>query len=209
MAMRALRKTDVLVALAALMAATCADPGGSPPASSATDASPGSSLPPPTSAPPAMTGEGADGCAVTRPGATGKEADGLIPVCCLPTADEKTAIDEVFRLLNQHRADNGRAPLSYDPALASAIQGHCRHMAAHDFFDHTAPEPVVAQFTTRAKLCGASAFGENIAYNQATPAAVMQSWTDSAGHNQNMLNPDYTRVGICYSARRWGQIFGR
>jgi uncharacterized protein YkwD len=37
----------------------------------------------------------------------------------------------------------------------------------------------------------------------------METWKNSSGHNRNMINGDYTRVGICNSGRNWGQIFGR
>ena len=133
----------------------------------------------------------------------------MIPVCCTAAAEDRKQIDEVFRLLNAHRAANGRPALSYDDRLGAAIQGHCRHMAEHGFFDHAAPEPAVREFGARANLCGTSASGENIAYNQRDPADAMKSWTSSAGHNANMLNAGYKRVGICYYQRRWGQIFGR
>ncbi len=149
------------------------------------------------------------GCTLTRPGGTGSEPGGVIPVCCTPAADDKQLIAEVFRLLNEHRAANGRSALMYDDKLEAAIQGHCRHMAEHSFFDHQAPEAAVGAFTARANLCGASASGENIAYNQRTPADVMNTWIRSSGHNQNMLGANYRRVGICHYQRRWGQIFGR
>ncbi len=180
---------------------------GSPAANggaSGSDARPG-----PDVSEPSPPGVGAGTCQVVRPGASGREPNASIPVCCLPSASDKTLIDEVFRLLNSHRMANGRAPLTYDPALEQAIQGHCRHMAEHPFFDHAAPEAEVQSFTTRARLCGANASGENIAYNQANPDAVMKSWMGSAGHNQNMLSANYRRVGICHHQRRWGQIFGR
>lgn len=151
----------------------------------------------------------AAGCSVTLPNASGKEPGGAIPVCCTPGASDKAMIDEAFALLNAHRMANGRSALAYDPKLEQAIQGHCQHMAEHTFFAHDAPEGAVARFTERAKACGASASGENIAYNQRSPAQVMTSWKNSSGHNMNMLSTGYKRVGIGLHAWRWGQIFGR
>ena len=148
-------------------------------------------------------------CSLEQPGATGNEPDGMIPVCCAPTAAEKAEIDEVFALLNQHRADNGVGPLAYDNQLEAAIQGHCIHMAEHSFFDHDAPESSVSSPWTRAELCGTSAGGENIAAGQNSPSAVMTSWKNSSGHNKNMLDADFTRVGIGRHGDYWGQIFGR
>jgi uncharacterized protein YkwD len=168
------------------------------------DAAPPSPLP---DAAPSVGMQGA--CSVTRPGATGKEPGGLIPVCCTPTTAEKSQIDQVFDLLNMHRMRNGVAALTYDPKLEQAIQGHCMHMATHTFFDHGAPESAVAAFNVRAQLCGAGAAGENIAAGQRSPQDVMTSWINSAGHNRNMLDPSFKRVGIGRYGSQWGQIFGR
>lgn len=158
--------------------------------------------------PPASAGE-AGQCSLKQSGGVGKDPGGEIPVCCTPAATDKAMIDEVFRLLNAHRAANGVAALTYDPKLEHAIQGHCQHMAQHPFFAHASPEAKVASFSTRASLCGTSAAGENIAYNQRTAEQVMNTWKNSAGHNTNMLSKNYRRVGIGQYQLRWGQIFGR
>jgi uncharacterized protein YkwD len=145
----------------------------------------------------------------TFPNGTGGEPGGLIPVCCAPSAEEKKFIMEVFALLNQHRQSKGRAPLTYDDKLESAIMGHCHHMAAHGFFDHNAPENSVGDPWTRAEACGTSASGENIAVGQQSPQEVMDSWTWSPGHNANMLG-DFTRVGIgFYAGGEWGTYWGQ
>lgn len=149
------------------------------------------------------------GCSVTLPGGSGKDPGGVIPVCCAPTPSDKALIGEVFKLLNAHRVAHGRAPLEYDTKLEEAIQGHCQHMALHSFFSHTAPEASVANFSARAKACSVSATGENIASQQRNANEVMTSWKNSAGHNMNMLNTTYKRVGIGHYQRLWGQIFGR
>ena len=40
------------------------------------------------------------------------------------------------------------------------------------------------------------ALGENVAYNYATPEAVMRGWMQSPGHRANILRPDFKRIGI-------------
>jgi uncharacterized protein YkwD len=148
----------------------------------------------------------------TLPGATGSEPGGLIPVCCAPSAEEAAAHQEVFRLLNAHRQANGKAALTYDATLESAILAHCHHMATHDFLEHDAPEAAVTSPWERAKLCGTNANAENIAWGQSSPQAVMTSWKNSAGHNANMLG-DYKRVGVGRfrgaQGLYWGQLFGK
>jgi uncharacterized protein YkwD len=94
--------------------------------------------------------------------------------------------------------------------LESAIQGHRQHRSIHTFFDHNAPESSVTSPWTRATLCGTSSNGENIAQGYAMPAEVMTGWTNSSGHNANMLDDQFGRVGFEYEepGRYWGRIFG-
>lgn len=150
------------------------------------------------------------------PGASGDEPTELIPVCCGHSAEERALADELFNLLNAYRTEHGLAALARDEGLEQAIQGHCHHMAIHPFFQHTAPEAAIASPWTRAEMCGSSAHGENIAAGQNTATDVMESWKNSPGHNANMLNPYYQRVGIGAYAGKvespysfyWGQLFG-
>ncbi|MCE7889236.1 MAG: CAP domain-containing protein, partial [Sorangiineae bacterium PRO1] len=144
----------------------------------------------------------------TDPGGTGSEAGKLIPVCCVPSATEKTRITEGFNLLNQHRVANGRSALAYDTKLEATIEGHCHHMAVHTFFSHTAPEASVSSPWTRANLCGTSANGENIFYGSSSAQSAMTAWINSPGHNANMLSTSFKRVGIGNYNTQWGQIFG-
>ena len=148
-------------------------------------------------------------CSLAKTGGTGKEPGGLIPVCCTPTASEKTNVNEVFSQLNQYRISKGLRALAYDTKLETAIQGHSIHENLHSFFDHNAPESVVSSPSARASLCGTSYAGENIAKGATSPTAVMNLWKNSSGHNSNMLNSSFTRVGIGYHNGYWGQLFGR
>jgi uncharacterized protein YkwD len=151
----------------------------------------------------------ADRCSVVRTGGTGNEPGGSIPVCCATPASDKPLVDEVFRLLNEYRAANGRTALTFDPALGAAIQAHCEHMVAHPFFSHTAPEASLATFPMRSQACGVASNGENLASGQRAPAEVMMGWIASPDHNTNMLNALWRRVGIGYHRGMWGQLFGR
>jgi uncharacterized protein YkwD len=137
------------------------------------------------------------------------------PLGCRPSSSEAAEISACFQQLNQYRQAQGRSALAYDQALEEAMEGHCHHMVVHNFFSHNGPagEPETARFTDRARACGTTASGENIAWGQRNASAVMNSWRNSPGHNANMLNSGYTRVGIgCYLGGRspyWGQLFGR
>lgn len=110
----------------------------------------------------------------------------------------------VLALVNARRAENGASPLVMDQNLLSAAMlraGECALL-----FSHTRPN---------GSLCFSacpSMFGENIAAGQGTPAAVMQSWMNSEGHRNNILNANYHTIGIgCFligGMRFWVQCFG-
>lgn len=133
---------------------------------------------------------------------------GDVPVCCTPTGENRSNVDEVFELLNTYRNSQGRDALAQDPILEETMQGHCMHMDQADFFDHISPVAELAQPWDRADLCGTNANAENIAWNQRSPSEVMTAWQNSSGHNQNMLTNNSTRVGIGEYNLYWGQIFG-
>jgi uncharacterized protein YkwD len=126
----------------------------------------------------------------------------------VPSSTEKSRITTGFNLLNQHRIANGVSALAYDDELERTIEGHCHHMVVHSFFDHTAPEGPVSSPWTRANLCGTSANGENIYYGSSNAQNAMTAWINSPGHNQNMLNGNFNRVGIGNYNTHWGQLFG-
>jgi uncharacterized protein YkwD len=145
----------------------------------------------------------------TLPGATGSEPGGSIPTCCTPSTSEKADIDKVFELLNAHRAANGVAPLTYDPALEAAVEAHCHHSMIHTFFSHTAPEGAVSTPSIRAAACGGTSSGENLVLGPDKPEYAMMSWQMSPGHEANMLRAQFTRVGIGRWDLCWGQLFGQ
>ena len=128
-------------------------------------------------------------------------------------------IKEVLKLTNAFRAQNGVAPLKLNDELNAAAQGHSQDMALQDFFSHTGKDG--SQPWDRAKEIGyqARTMGENIAAGQRTPEAVVEGWKNSSGHRRNMLNPNYTELGVGYYflendtgkfnfKHYWTQLFG-
>jgi uncharacterized protein YkwD len=52
--------------------------------------------------------------------------------------------------------------------------------------------------------------GENIAKGQQSPEDVMNAWMNSDGHRKNILNPDFTEIGVGYvkgDTTYWTQQF--
>ncbi|QIQ02458.1 CAP domain-containing protein [Streptomyces liangshanensis] len=106
-----------------------------------------------------------------------------------------SAATAVLSLVNQERAKVGCAPVKADSSLAGLAQDFSQDMAARGFFDHTDPDGKTPW--DRADQAGVKKLGgENIARGQADAQAVMDSWMNSEGHRANILNCDYTRLGV-------------
>ncbi|MEM9806126.1 MAG: CAP domain-containing protein, partial [Cyanobacteria bacterium P01_D01_bin.56] len=136
-----------------------------------------------------------------------------------PTTNDNVFAEEVLRLTNEFRAENGRAPLTLNEELASTAQKHSQAMAEGDFFSHTGLNGSAPWDRAEDEGYTARAMAENIAAGQPTPEQVVQGWIDSPGHRQNMLNPSYTELGVGYFElendtgqvnynRYWTQVFG-
>jgi uncharacterized protein YkwD len=122
-----------------------------------------------------------------------------------------SATDVVVRLVNAERAAANAScePLTVDDRLTAAAQGHSDDMAAHDYFSHTSLNGATAQ--DRAEAAGFTGLvGENIAAGQTTADDVMAAWMASEGHRANILNCDYTVIGVGLNEDGWywTQVFG-
>lgn len=133
----------------------------------------------------------------------------MIPVCCVPSQAEKTAIDKAFSLLNAHRAANGVSAVAYDETLQAPIEAHVHHMAIHSFFAHQSPEVPVSSPALRSSLCGALGAAEILMAGNADPEAALNAWKNSSTHNSIMLSAAQKRVGIGLYGYYWGMVFGQ
>ena len=116
----------------------------------------------------------------------------------------------VIAATNAERAEAGCGPVRADSRLSSAAQRHASDMAANDYFSHTDQNGNGSADRMRDAGFSGSATGENIAYGQESASEVVSAWMDSAGHRENILDCDYTRVGVGYDSRGdyWVQDFG-
>ena len=126
---------------------------------------------------------------------------------CFNTAYE----DEVIRLVNEYRAENGLNPLEKQTILSDNTD--IRGYEISNLFSHTRPNGLSC-FSVLDN-CGYWGMGENIAVGQRTPEAVMNAWKNSPGHNANMLNPNWKYIGVSTFQTNtgygiyWVQMFGR
>ena len=110
-----------------------------------------------------------------------------------PSADtDETA---VLAIVNDERAKAGCNPVKWNDDLATAARLHSVDMATRDYFDHTSLDGR-SPFERMEAQGYDSPGGENIAAGQRTPESVMESWMNSPGHRANILNCDFTTLGV-------------
>ncbi|MFB6980866.1 CAP domain-containing protein [Streptomyces scopuliridis] len=129
-----------------------------------------------------------------------------------PAAPGSSASESaVLSLVNKERAKVGCSPLRADASLGRLAQNFSDDMAERGFFDHTDPDGK-SPWDRAGKAGVKDLGGENIARGQATAQAVMDSWMGSEGHRANILNCDYTRLGVGVHTGSggpwWTQDFG-
>ncbi len=131
------------------------------------------------------------------------------PLSQAPTSQ----VDTLLSLVNIERQRVGAPPLILSRQLATAAQGHAQDMANSHRLSHSGSNGSTLQSRIDSTGYGWAAIGENVAMGQPDPAAVMASWMNSPGHRQNILNPDFTELGLGYAEqageRYWVQVFGK
>ena len=116
---------------------------------------------------------------------------------------------EVIRLVNKVRVENGLRPLAANWELSRVARFKSRDMRDNHYFSHTSPTYGSPFQMMRDFGLSFRTAGENIAYGQRTPQAVVDAWMNSSGHRANILNASYTQIGVGYVAdgRYWTQMF--
>ena len=131
----------------------------------------------------------------------------------IPTVDSSVTAyeNEVIRLVNEIRVNNGLNKLTADWELSRVARIKSQDMKDNNYFSHTSP--VYGSPFNMIKNFGISyrAAAENIAKGQSTPQAVVNAWMNSSGHRANILNSSYTKIGVGYvkSGNYWTQMFIR
>lgn len=129
----------------------------------------------------------------------------------IPEADASvTAYEqEVIRLVNEIRVQNGLKALTYDWELSRVARYKSQDMKDNRYFAHTSPVYGAPGEMVRSFGISYKSVGENIARGYRTPQAVVDGWMNSSGHRANILNARYTRIGVGYvpDGHYWTQLF--
>ena len=142
--------------------------------------------------------------------------DLIYPGQILTIPEEDAAVtqyeQEVIRLVNEIRVQNGLSALTYNWELSRVARYKSQDMVDNRYFSHTSPTYGTPFQMIRSFGLSYRSAGENIAYGQRTPQAVVNAWMNSSGHRANILNGTFTSIGVGYyvdgaGAAHWVQIF--
>lgn len=160
------------------------------------------------------------------------EAEGPVAMAIAGYCDGVTTWDaawanfesQVLTLVNQKRASGASCggvakpavpALTLDTRLRCAARVHSKDMGTNNFMSHTGSNGSTpwARMTNAGYVWKQAA--ENVAAGQSTPAAVVNSWMNSSGHCNNIMNGGLKHLGVGYFyapsstyKHYWTQSFG-
>ncbi|MEK3882867.1 CAP domain-containing protein [Paenibacillus sp. PL2-23] len=114
---------------------------------------------------------------------------------------------EIVTLVNQERAKVGLPGLQMDELLNKVAMEKARDMDVNNYFSHTSPTYGSPFDMMKAFGVKYNYAGENIASGQPTAARVMSDWMNSPGHRANIVNANFTKIGVGYVNGEWVQMF--
>ncbi|WP_093193773.1 SafA/ExsA family spore coat assembly protein [Salimicrobium halophilum] len=131
----------------------------------------------------------------------------------IPLKTETKSIEQLaVEKTNEQRRANGLAPLEIDWQLARVARYKSQDMRDKGYFSHQSPTygspfEMMRQFNISYRKAA-----ENIAAGQSTAERVVNGWMNSPGHRKNILDPDFTTIGIGYVeggsyGHYWTQMF--
>ena len=120
---------------------------------------------------------------------------------------------KVIRLVNIERANAGLGQLSADAKLNQAAA--IRAIEIQSNFSHTRPDGRICFSALSEVGASYSTTGENIAIGQTSPQMVVEAWMASPGHQENIMSPAYSKIGVAalanngnnYGGYAWTQFF--
>jgi len=115
---------------------------------------------------------------------------------------------EILRLTNVERQSAGLNPVTACGRLARAALLHSNRMLEGQFFGHDDPgtgTKIADRIRSTGYLDSANGWrvAENIAMGYSSASATMIGWMNSPGHRTNILNPEFTHLGVGVSIGIW------
>lgn len=106
------------------------------------------------------------------------------------------SVEDLLKLTNQKRVENGLAPLQFDQELAIAAQRKAKDMFAKDYWAHSAPDGITPWYFIKKSGYEYKYAGENLARGFTRSSDIIDAWMESTSHRENMLSKNYEDIGF-------------
>lgn len=116
------------------------------------------------------------GCGVLSPGPSS-------------AADPAQTAADLEDLTNDARAGEGLPVLPHSDCATTAAAERAADLIGDQDLDHAPMEPVL-------DACGVAVAGENLSRASVPADAVVEAWLGSPGHRANILDPQFTAIGV-------------
>ena len=112
---------------------------------------------------------------------------------------------EMYRLVNEHRANNGRNAYKVSSLIQNTAWVKSKDMGENNYFDHKVNDKFIWEYKDCADadseniaLCGYNAKGGKMTDEQCKDLAniIFNMWKESAGHNATMLDKSLKSIGF-------------
>jgi uncharacterized protein YkwD len=110
-------------------------------------------------------------------------------------APDPIAERQLFDLVNEERTQRRLLALAWDERLVPVARAHSEEMFRLKYFSHDSPVSGTPFDRLKAAKITYTRAGENLAYAQSISVAH-RALMDSPGHRENILRPEFTRIGI-------------
>lgn len=117
----------------------------------------------------------------------------------LTEQDIRAMEEEVVRLVNKERAKYGLQLLEISEKLMKTARAKSEDMIINNYYSHTAPNGynMAKDLNIAENLNTGLATEENIIH-------IFNSWLNSQGHKENILNPNYRYIGVGIGVDEYG-----
>lgn len=126
--------------------------------------------------------------------------DELLPAAKENRETYREEIKEVLRIINGYRAAGGLEPLKLNEDLTIISNVRAEELAWSGVHSHTRPNLMSCFSLMRDHGFPSGQAGENIGWGYETAEAVCEAWKNSPTHYENIMNPQFTEVGIGVAA---------
>lgn len=119
----------------------------------------------------------------------------MLPLTPPLMEEDREAEQAMLELLNEARQEAGLKEFVWDEKLAQAAQDHSQDMWEKKYFAHESPDGENAVHRMLEAGAEFRKAGENLALTR-TVERAHEGLMESEGHRRNILDPEFTRVGI-------------